>query len=67
MRVILERPAPGVQDTEEAQAITAEVLGIRCQQSQRHAGSLEERGVDYALWPRASSHSVAGSVKVTRK
>ena len=49
VRVIVQRPAPGVQDAEEAEAIRADELRVGRQGAQRLAGGLEQRGVDHAL------------------
>ena len=65
--VILQRPAPGVQDTEEAEPVGAHELRVRRQGAQRLAGGLEQRGVDHPLMAGPTSRSAAGSVKVTRK
>jgi hypothetical protein len=49
MVMIFERPAPGVQHSEEPQPIRADVLRVRRQGAQRFAGRLEQRGLDHPL------------------
>src|SRR5262249_34545498 len=49
VRMIIQRPAPGGQDAEEAQAVRTDELRVCCQGSQRLAGGLEQRRVDHAL------------------
>src|SRR5271157_43450 len=47
--VILQGPAPSMQNTEEAEAIGANKSRVRGQGAQRLAGSLEQGGVHHAL------------------
>jgi len=47
--VVVQRPAPSVQDAKEAEANGADELGVRSQGAQRLAGSVEQRGVHHAL------------------